>query len=123
MNDSATALPVPSIGAQLAWILHRIRYVAIGLVVLFFTVVLLEATRLLQSAAGIHPLLAMVLSLAIAAGVGWTLLPLWRAIRLPRVVCPPKVPAEEAFEVRHLAEQARYLERYVRNCASNPELA
>ncbi len=117
-----TATPVSTLGSQIGWLLRRAKLAAIALVALFFLVLALEAARLLQAAAGIHPALGALVGIALAAGACWLGVPLWRALRVPRAVTPPAVPADDAYSPRHLAEQARYLDQYLRGCRRNPEL-
>ena len=110
-------------GWQLGTVLRRVRLAAIAVAAGMVLLVALEAARLLQLAAGLHPLAGAAAGAALVAGLGWLCLPLWRALRLPRVVCPPAVPADDSFEPRHLASQSRYLARYLSACVENPALA
>lgn len=110
-------------GIELRGLPRRLKQIALGLAALFVIGVVIEAAHVLQVSAGVHPALGVLAGLALAGAAAWISLPLVRALRVPRVVRPPEVPADASFEPRHLAELARYLDGYVANCARNPALS
>ncbi len=59
-----------------------------------------------------------VVSLGLGIGVG---IPVWRFLRLPRVVDPPPA-APQPITARWLKRRARYLGRYAKNLARHPDL-
>jgi len=113
---------VRTVGAQLGGIWRLVKWALIGLAVLFFLLLALEATHAVQASGAIHPALGVLVFLAIAGATAALAFPLWRLFWMPRVIVPPKLPADGTYDRRHVAAQCRYLDRYLRNCRRNPEL-
>jgi uncharacterized membrane protein YcjF (UPF0283 family) len=91
--------------------------------VVFVFLVVAEAVRLYRLAADFHPVAGYVSIAAMAAAALLVALPLWRFFSVPRAVRPPDLPAIESLEAKHLRAELRFLDRYLANCARNPQFA
>ena len=96
----------------------------VGVVAFFFALsILSEGFRLYRFAADIHPIAGYGSLLLMAVCLGLVGFPILRMIQLPRIVEPPKLPENGKIERKHLLAECRYLDRYLANCARNPEMA
>lgn len=118
------ATPLESFSSVLtrAWHWTR-RAFAIALAVAG-VVVVVEAWRILDTLASIHPWLAW--GAAVLVGVPlllWAARSAWRYARLPRVTTPPDLPPVEAgWSARDQERYRRYAVRWLRHQQDNPHL-
>jgi putative membrane protein len=87
--------------------------------VLVFGFVLLEAIRLYQTLAGIHPWIGVAALLGLGVALALVIAPAWRFIQMPRVVEPPPLPADGRLDRSQLSAEIRYLDQYLANCQTN----
>lgn len=91
--------------------------------VLVIGFILLEAVRLYQTLAGIHPWVGIAALVALGIAIAMVVGPAWRFLRMPRVVEPPPLPADGTLDKSQLQSEIRYLDRYLANCQKNNAFA
>lgn len=121
-TQSATAAPQsPGIWSQIHRWIRWLKIICHAVVILFVVLLLAEAVRLYQVAASVHPFLGYASILLMAAVSLLVVIPAYRFFEVPRAVKPPAIPAPSDLRVVHLRAEVRFLERYLANCARNPE--
>jgi uncharacterized membrane protein YcjF (UPF0283 family) len=104
--------------------LSRLRW---GVRLLIFggcVLLLAQIAVLYRTLADLHPWLGVAGVLVFVVLLGWLVgRPLAGALRLPRVVTPPRMPAAPQRTAAHGRRQLQYLERYLRAQQKNPALS
>lgn len=101
-----------------AYIWFRRALFAISLLMIAFLV--LEGVRMYQTLAGIHPWLGVLGLVGVGIGIALVVAPIWKLVRMPRVVEPPPLPPDGKLTRQAFAVEVKYLDRYLTNCARNP---
>ena len=101
---------------MIRWV-RRSFIIASVLVVVFFA---LETIRTYQTLAAIHPWVGVAALIGIGIALALVIGPGWRFLRMPRVVEPPPLPDDGKLTPRQCVMEIRYLDKYLVNCARNP---
>lgn len=97
------------------------RRAVLAIVGLWVFMTALQGLWVYQQAANVHPLLAFAWLLLLAGGAYLVGAPIYRFLKMPRVVDPPKIPPRDQLHIRHLRDEVQYLDRYLKNCLRNVE--
>lgn len=124
MDARAIAAEHPSatLWTQVHGMIRWLKIIFFAAVGLFFLLLLAEAARLYQTAAGVHPYLGYGSLLVAAAALVLLAIPVRRFLEMPRAVAPPSLPSAGEIGMKHLRAEVRYLSRYLACCERNPEL-
>ncbi len=107
-------------GRILVW-LRWAKALAITIAVLFVLTIAAEAARLYFVAREIHPILGYAAVAVMLAAGALLFVPAYRFLRVPRALKPPENPPLEKMRMSHIRAEVRFLGKYLRNCARNPE--
>jgi len=117
----ARSLQITDLGRALGKVLRWIRRLSYGFIGVMVVLLGFRVAEIHAAVRGVNPWLGWAFLLAL--GLALYLLvgrPLWRFLRMPVVMKPPKLPEPAAREPRHLVQHLSFVERYVAALPSNP---
>ncbi len=114
--------PIQDFGRIVRQVFRFGRAFSYGAIVVMVVLLAFRVADVYEALARVDPLLGVAFLLALGLFLSWFVgRPVYRFLRLPRVMRVPRLPPRERREPRHLARHLAYVERYVRALPSNPE--
>jgi hypothetical protein len=117
-------MPAPTLefGRTVRRVMRTARWLSFSLIGVVFFLLAFRVADIYRAAADVHPLLGIAFLLAVGLAFAWLIgRPLWRFLRMPVAMRPPRMPNAAERTPKDLARHLEFVERYVDALRRNPE--